>query len=121
MRDFSQPEAVGDVVEDRHVREQAIALEHGGGVTLVRRQHGHFLIADINLTLGGQLKACNHAQGGGLAATRGTKKGYQLAGLDDKVRIIDCNYVSLSFYILEFLGYMLKGYRYTFLFHESPP
>ncbi|MPN51259.1 hypothetical protein SDC9_198902 [bioreactor metagenome] len=65
--------------------EEAVALEHGRSIPLVWGKHGHFLIADVDLSLSGKLESCNHPQGGGFAATGGTKQGHQLSRFDDEV------------------------------------
>ena len=38
LRDPAQPQGIGDVAGDRHVREQRVVLEHHADVALVRRQ-----------------------------------------------------------------------------------
>ena len=55
------PQAVGDVVEDGHVRKQRVALEHGVHVALERLLIGHVGAGKQNLARRGLLKAGDHA------------------------------------------------------------
>ncbi len=59
-----------DVVLDRHVREERVALEHRVDVPLVRRQPDHVLIAQEDPPFGRLLEAPDHPERGRLAAPR---------------------------------------------------
>ena len=65
--DLLHLEAIGHVVEDRHVREQRVALEHGVDVTLKRLLVGNVGAGEQDLARGGLFKAGNHTQGRRLA------------------------------------------------------
>ena len=61
LRNLLHPQAVGDVVEDGHVRKQRVALEHGVHVALERLLIGHVGAGKQNLARRGLLKAGDHA------------------------------------------------------------
>ncbi|MCY1305147.1 hypothetical protein D9M70_549340 [compost metagenome] len=75
-------EAIGDIVERRHVREERIGLEHHRDVALIGRQHGHVLAADQDLAGGRVFEAGKHAQCCRLAAAGGSKQGHERTGFD---------------------------------------
>ena len=56
------PQAVGDVVEDGHVRKQRVALEHRVHVALERLLIGHVGAGKQDLACSGLLKAGDHTQ-----------------------------------------------------------
>ena len=60
-----------DVVLDRHVREERVALKHRVDVPLVRRQPDHVLIAQEDPPFGRLLEAPDHPERGRLAAPDG--------------------------------------------------
>ena len=71
---FQVFQAKGNVFIHRHMGPQSVVLEQKAHTTLFRRHinalfrgENHFII-NGNLTTGRSLKACNHAQGSGLAA-----------------------------------------------------
>ena len=62
LRDALPLEPEGDVVLDRHVREERVALEDGVHVPLVRREADHVLVAEEDAALGRLLETADHAQ-----------------------------------------------------------
>ena len=60
-------QAVGDIFQHRHVREQRVILKHGIHVALIRRQVGGFLAVDANRAGSELFKAGDQAQAGGFA------------------------------------------------------
>ena len=76
--------------------EEGIALEHHGGVPLIRGQAVHPGVPDVDITGGGNLKAGDHAQDGGLAAAGRTQQGYKLTGVDGQAHTFN------SFYLFTF-------------------
>lgn len=73
--DPAPTQAEGDVLEDVQVREERVRLEDGVHRPLVRRQVRHLLVAEVHGAGGRFLQTGDHAQGGGLAAARGTEQG----------------------------------------------
>jgi hypothetical protein len=64
------PQAEGDVLPHREVREQRVALEHHVDRLVVGRDVGQVLAVEQDLPRGGRLEARQHAQQGRLAAAR---------------------------------------------------
>ena len=81
-------EPEGDVLPDRHQREQRQVLEDQRGGTLVGADAAHVPAADPDGALGRIDEARNHAQDGGLAAAGRAEKGEELAGPDGDVDIV---------------------------------
>ena len=86
----------GDVVEDRHVREQGVVLEHHVHVALVWRDADHILAVQEHLAGGGLFEARDHPQGGGLATTRGPQQREELTAADVEVHPLDGLHVLLG-------------------------
>ena len=63
-----------DIVENRHVRKERIALEHRVHRSLVRLGGGDIPPADQDATFGGLLKAGNEPQRRGFSTPRGTEQ-----------------------------------------------
>ena len=82
-------EAVGDVVEDGHVRKQRVALEHGVHVALERLLIGHVGAGKQNLARRGLLKAGNHAQRRRLARAGRAQNRQELALLHIDGQVLD--------------------------------
>ena len=59
-----------DVVEDAHMREERVGLEHHRNVAALRRQVGHVAFADEQLAGGDRLEAGDHVERRGLPAAR---------------------------------------------------
>lgn len=109
LRHLSEPEAVGHVVEDVHVGEEAVALEDHGGIPPVGGEVGDVLAPDEDPAPGGQLEPGDHAQRGGLAAPRGPEKGDQLTGGDDEIRLFHGGDVLSGLGVLEHFPHVFKG------------
>ena len=73
-RDAADPERVTDVVLDRHMRVQRVALEDHRHIPLARRQSRHVPAADVHMPGGRFLQAGNDAQSGRLAAAGRAKQ-----------------------------------------------
>ena len=73
------PQAVGDVLADRHMRKERVVLEHGVDVALVGRHAFGGLAENLDMPLVRLLEAGNEAQAGGLAGARRPEHGEELA------------------------------------------
>ena len=82
LRDALALEPEGDVVLDRHVREERVALEHRVDVPLVGRQSDDVLVAEEDPPLGRLLEAADHPQRRRLAAPGGAKHREERASRD---------------------------------------
>jgi hypothetical protein len=71
-----------DVVDDRHVREQAVGLEDHPHVALAGRHPGQVLAADRHRPGRGGVEAGQDAQRGRLAAAGGPEQRDELSRLD---------------------------------------
>ena len=87
---LAQRQGKGHVFIDGHVSVQGIVLEHHGHVAVFGRGLGDVLAVQEQVAGGDILQACDHAQGGGLAAAGGTDQDDQLAVLDVQIEVIDC-------------------------------
>src|SRR5262245_658623 len=67
-RHFADAQGIGDVVADRHVGIERIALEHHGDVAVARLQPRHVAAADQHPPGGGRLETGQDPQRRGLAA-----------------------------------------------------
>ena len=83
------PQPEGDVLEDRQVREERVALEDGVDVSLVRRQPGHRLLAEVDRAGVRLLEAADHPQRRRLAAARGPEQGEERPVLDLERDLVD--------------------------------
>ena len=79
----AQPE--GDVLGDRQVGEEGVALEHGVDVALVRRGVRDVLAVEQDPSPAGTLEAGDHAQRRGLAAPARAEQREELARRDVQV------------------------------------
>jgi hypothetical protein len=75
-------QAEGDVLEDRHVPEERVVLEHEAHVAVLHALVGGVLTLDQHATGIGSLEARDYPQQRGLARARRTQEGHQLAGRD---------------------------------------
>ena len=75
-------QAKGDVLQDRHVREERILLKDSVHRPLVGGQVLDLLAIEHDLALGHRLETGDHAQQGGLAAARGPEQGEELVVAD---------------------------------------
>ena len=96
---------VGDVLLDRHVREQRVGLEHHVGRPLVGRQPGHVLPVDLDAPEGRRLEAREHPEQRRLAAARAAEQAEQLALPDVEADVVDGDEVA------ELLGDLLDAHE----------
>ena len=82
-------QAVGDVVEHRHVREQRVLLEDRVDVALVRRDADGRAAADLDLARRRLVEAGDHAQRRGLPAARRAEQREELPGTHLEVDVVD--------------------------------
>jgi hypothetical protein len=87
--DPSTPQAEPDVLGDRQVREEGVALEDRVHVPLVRRQSDHVAVSEEDPALGGGLETADHPQRGGLAAPRRPEHGEERPARDFQREIVD--------------------------------
>jgi hypothetical protein len=88
-RHAAQLERVADVLRHRHVRVQAVVLEHHGHVALLG---GHFVDAPAvkpNLAQAGLFQPRHHAQAGGFAAARGAEQHQKFAFGNVETQVFD--------------------------------
>ena len=78
-----------DVFENSHMRIESIGLEDHGDTTLDRRQFIDLHAVDDDVAAGNILKAGDHAQQSGLAASRGADKNDELAIPDVELNALD--------------------------------
>ena len=81
-------EAEGDVLADREMREQRIALEHDADVAPVRGQLRHVLPAHHDAARIAMRETRDDAQQRGLAAARWPQQRHEFAGTDGEVETI---------------------------------
>ena len=82
LRQLAHLEAEGDVLGDRHVREQRVALEHHAGIAPPRRQVRDVAPAEADRAAGRLDEAGDHAQRRRLAAAGGAEQHHELAVRD---------------------------------------
>ena len=87
--DAAAAEAEGDVLEDREVREERVALEDGVDVPLVGRAAGDIGVAEVDRACGRLLEAADHPERRRLAAARGAEQGEEPAVVDREGEIVD--------------------------------
>jgi hypothetical protein len=83
------PQAEGDVVPHREVREQRVGLEHHVERALVGHQPGDVLALEQYASRGRRLEAREHAQQRRLAAARRAEQGEDLAFGDVDADVVD--------------------------------
>ncbi len=83
------PQAVGDVLGHRHVREERVVLEDRVDVALVGSDALHVLARDPDVALVGLLEPGQHAQGRRLAAPARTEQRQELPRLHVEVEAVD--------------------------------
>src|SRR3712207_6457512 len=76
----TQPE--GDVLGDRQMGEEGVALEHGVDVAPVRGSARHVLAVEQDMAPTGTLETGDHTQRRGLAASAGAQKREELSRRD---------------------------------------
>ncbi len=82
-------EAEGDVLRDRHMREERIGLEHHIDRAPMRRHVGHIAAGDDNAAAVRRLKSGEQPQQARLAAARGTEQREKLAGAYRKRKVVN--------------------------------
>ena len=82
-------ERKGQVLANRHVREQGIVLEHHADPALVRRHVVDRLAVQDDPAMGRGLEAREQHQAGGLARARRPEQGQELATGDVEVQVLD--------------------------------
>ena len=108
LAEASELQAVRDVVVHVHVRKQRVVLEHHRGIALVRRLLVDLLVAEIDLADVRALKARDHTQGRGLAASGRSEQRHEFAGLDVQRHVVDRVEFLLRFMIKVDLGDMIQ-------------
>ena len=86
---LAQLQAEGEVVVDRHVRVERVALEDHGDVAVLGRHVVDDPVADEELAVADLLQAGDAAQRGGLAAAGGADQDRELAVADLEVQVVD--------------------------------
>ena len=89
LRHLVEAKAERQVVLDRHVRVERVALEDHRDVAFLRSQVVDDLVADPELAAADLLEAGDHAQRGRLAAAGRADENHQLAVLDLQVEVED--------------------------------
>jgi hypothetical protein len=77
------------VLAHGHVRVERIGLEHHRDVAVLGGKVGDIAVADEDLAVVDLLETCEHAQGGGLAATRRADQDEELPVGDVEVQLVD--------------------------------
>jgi hypothetical protein len=84
------PESVGDVALDSHVREQRIALENGVHVPPIRRKVSDITAADLNPANVRTHEAADDSQSSGLPTSAWTEDRKKFALPDVQRQVVDC-------------------------------
>jgi hypothetical protein len=87
LGDLAQLEAEGEVVANRHVRVERVALEHHRDVAVLGGHVVDDLVADAQRALGDLLEPGDHPQARGLAAARRADEDHELAVTDLEVEV----------------------------------
>ena len=85
LRNLPHVQPVGDVVRDRHMREQGVVLEHHPDVALRRREPRDILAADQDLPAAHLVQPRDEPQDRTLAAARRPQKRQETARLDIEI------------------------------------
>ena len=92
-RKFADLQAEADILADRHVRPDGVALEDHRHAAPLRRHDGvgggEGVAVDLDRARRRRHEAGDHAQGRGLAAARGAEQGDELALLQRQVEVVD--------------------------------
>ena len=88
VRDPPPPQPEGDILVDRQVREERVALEDGVHVPPEGGQAGDIGLAEMDPAGGGVLEAADHAQRGGLAAAGGAEEREKLPAVDLERQVV---------------------------------
>ena len=96
LGDLAQLQAEGEVVADRHVRVERVALEHHRDVAVLGRDVVDDLVADAQLALGDLLEPRDHPQAGRLPAPRRPDEHHELAVTDLEVEVRHGDHLAVS-------------------------
>ena len=96
LRQIATTQAERDVLEDVHVREQRVALEHEAEVPLMQRHMGVVLSVEEEVALHRLREAADQAERRGFATAAGAEEADQLALLDVQVQILQNDVLSIS-------------------------
>ena len=88
----------GDVLSDRHVREEGVVLENHADVATVRRHRRNRIFININFARGRDLEASQHHQRRRLAGTRRSQERNELARSDVERDVIDGGNGAVAFF-----------------------
>jgi hypothetical protein len=118
-------QAEGDVLVDRQVREERVALEHHIHRAFVRRDIVHVLARDADGARGGRLETAEHAHHCGLAAAGGAEQGEEFLSVDLEGQIINGGEIAKGFGdALELderlFGRVCPGRKHRLFGHECP-
>ncbi len=94
-RDALYAQAIGDVVRDRHVREQRVVLEHRVDVPLVRRAIRDVGAVELHLACVGALEARDDPERRRLPGARRAEKREELSAPDLEIDVIDGDHVAV--------------------------
>jgi len=89
LRQLPQLEPEGEVVRDRHVRVERVALEDHRDVAVAGGEVVDDAVADPDLAVGDLFEAGEHAQRGRLATARRADQHHQLRVLDLELEVVD--------------------------------
>ena len=89
LRDAAQLEWKGDIVEDVHMREQGVVLEHHAHAALVRRFANDLFIAELDAAGIGSHETRQHHQERGLPRTGRAEQCNELAAFDVDADVIE--------------------------------
>jgi len=89
--DLAHLEREADVLVDRHVGVEAVALEDHRDVAVLGLELVDHAVADPDFALGDLFEASDHAHGGGLAAARGPEQDEEFLVGDVEVEIVDAD------------------------------
>ena len=84
-----QLQGESDVVPDRHVGVQSVALEYHGDIAVLGGYVVAALVADEQVAAGDVFQSGHHTQGGGLSAAGGTNQDDELLVLDLDVHVVN--------------------------------
>jgi len=90
-----QPEF--DVLSDRQMREQCIALKDGGDIALIRALAVEPFAPQQDFATGWLLETGDEAERSGLAAAGGTEQGKELSFADRQVQAVERNVIGEVF------------------------
>ena len=88
-RHIAHPQAEQDVLGDRQVRKQRVALEHHRDAALGGRQRGHIALGDPDRAGIRCVEPGDQPQGGGLAAAGRAEQRHEMAGRRRKADVVD--------------------------------